>query len=101
MSSFRRSLLFCEVAPQRELEHLALQRFYNEHDPDHEKCESNHHGDQPDQRVANQGDEKQHESQNPERRPKYHADQKQSQTLKGMEAHEAILVIGLDKKEHN
>ena len=60
-----------------------------------------HHGDQPDQKVANYGDEVQQESQNPERRHNHHADQKKSQTLKGMEAHEAVLLVRLDEKEHN
>src|SRR5260370_501567 len=34
---YGRSLLFGKISDERELEHLALQRFHDEHDPDHKK----------------------------------------------------------------
>jgi hypothetical protein len=94
-------LPLCKVAHHRKLESLALQRLHHEHNPNREEGEANDHGKQPHEQVAKDGNEKQDEGRDPEQRSNYQGSQTHSEALKGMKAHEAVFVVGLDEKEHN
>jgi hypothetical protein len=94
-------LLFGKVANDRELEPLTLQSFHYQNDPDHDDCETHHHGYQPNQQVAKHRNKKQYDADNPEQGPNYHCGQPNSDALKGMEAHKTILAIRLYKKKYD
>jgi hypothetical protein len=101
VSLARGSVAGREVAHHREFEHLALQSLDDEHDPDREKRQADYHANQHEKKAAERRDEKQREARDPEHRSNDQDSQTPSEALKRMEPHEAVLVIGVDEKEHD
>jgi hypothetical protein len=101
VSLARRSLAFGKVAHQRKLDHLALESLDNEYNPNHEKREADHHGDQQEEQAAKTRNKEQQEADNPERCSNDQASQTHPQALKGMKTNETVFAIGLDKKKND
>jgi hypothetical protein len=92
-------LLFSKIADEREFEHLALESFYNQHDPDHEKRQAHHHRYQPDEQMAEDWNEEQRESRNSKNGSSNHGRKAHPNTLKGMKPHKAVAFVRLDEQK--
>src|SRR3984893_8146486 len=52
-------LLFRHVSDDRQLEHLSLQSFHHQHHPNHDESETDHHGNQVCQEMAQERNDEQ------------------------------------------
>jgi hypothetical protein len=94
-------LLFSKLAQEWELEHLALQSLYDEHNPDHEKSQAHYHRQQPDEQMAEDGNKEQREAGDAKDCSKHYGSKTHSDGLERMKAHKAVVFVRLDKNKYN
>lgn len=92
-------LMSGNVAEQREFEHFSLEGFDHQNQPDHDHGERYYRRDQQHDEWPEDGDDEQNNAGQFERDGEQNGRGSQQKALDGMEAHEAVLVIRLDKQE--
>src|ERR1700730_13603781 len=86
-------LLFRHVSDDRQFERLSLQSFHHQHHPNHDETETDHHGNEVCQQMAQERNDEQDDGDNFEESNNDKSSGPREDTLERMKTHKSVLFI--------
>ncbi len=95
------SLLLGKSAEKRDLEHLSLESLYDRNQPEYDRTEADYRGDEHNEEWSKHGNDKEDQSGQFQSEREQDGGTPKREALEGMEAHEAIVFVRLEKQVGN
>src|SRR6266487_1564707 len=92
-------LLFRHVSDDRQFEHLSLQSFHHQHHPHHDETETDHHGNQVCQEMAQERNDEQDDGDKFQQSNHDKSSGPDENALERMKTHKSVLLIGIKKQK--